>query len=135
MTQVNLRDVTEKYERDTQVTRDIMKDMTRQYKGMQDDLLNKINARERTIELLKDSLECQKRDHEACLQSKNSDLIAKGQMIENLKLKLDELCAQFVQMLSMATTNLKEKIHEQSQSFSYQVKPILVQMEEIQVDL
>ena len=134
LTQSSLRDVTDMYEREGQLTKDIIKDMTRQYKGMQDDLLNKINARESTIQSLRDSLECQKRDFDTSLQSKNRDLEEKGQLIEHLRIHMEELCKHFAQMLSSIMIQMKEKIDSQSDIFRQQSTSIQFKMDELQLD-
>jgi chromosome segregation ATPase len=133
--QSNLRDVTDKYESQGQMTKDLTKDMTRQYKGMQDDLLNKINERERIIESLRESLQCQKRDFNSSLELKDSDLEDKRQVIDHLRIKIEDICSQFAHMLSSVVTNIKEKIGNQPELHREQSTPIRCKMEEIQFDL
>lgn len=133
-TQSNLRDVSDKYESETQMTKDITKDMTRQYKGMQDDLLNKINDRERIIESLKDSILCQRRDFDSCLQLKDSDLDEKTQLIDRLRINMEDLCAQFTQMLYCTIENIKDKIGRQPELYRQQLIPLQYKMEEIRFD-
>lgn len=66
-----LATTTQKYQDEKQLTMDVTKTMTRQYKGMQEELLNKINERERIIQSLKDELETQKVFHSEEIASKN----------------------------------------------------------------
>jgi len=132
--QSKLREVTEKYEQEVQVMKDITKDMTRQYKGMQDDLLNKINARERAIQSMRDLLESQKRDFESCLNAKDYELAENRLLIEGLRIRMEELCTQFAQMLSNLTVQVKEKIELPCTSYRQQEKPQPWKLEEIRFD-
>lgn len=61
----------EKFEEEKQITMDVTRTMTRQYKGMQEDLLNKINEREGMIAALKDELEMQRVAHAEQIEEKN----------------------------------------------------------------
>lgn len=55
-----LAHATKKYEDEKKLHNDVTRSMTRQYKGMQEDLLKKITEREETVESLKDELETSK---------------------------------------------------------------------------
>mmetsp|Transcript_20490 Transcript_20490/g.29950 ORF Transcript_20490/g.29950 Transcript_20490/m.29950 type:complete len:136 (+) Transcript_20490:1-408(+) len=71
-----MNEATQQFKDERQTALDITKDMTRQYKGMQEDLLNKINHREGVIQNLKDELESSNKSF--CIQLKNKDIIIKN---------------------------------------------------------
>ena len=80
----------QKFEEEKQTTMDVTRTMTRQYKGMQEELLNKINARERTIAALKDELEVQKVLHaeqiaekNRVIEEKDADAVKEKEKMEN----------------------------------------------------
>ena len=54
--QARVQDLQSDFEKERQGTLEITKDMTRQYKGMQEELLNRVNTLENTITELKDQL-------------------------------------------------------------------------------
>jgi chromosome segregation ATPase len=85
-----LATATQKFEDEKQTTMDVTRTMTRQYKGMQEDLLNKINERERMIASLRDELEMQKALHaeqlaekDRVIEQKNADALEHREEMEN----------------------------------------------------
>eukprot|EP00559_Dactyliosolen_fragilissimus_P000011 CAMPEP_0184874278 /NCGR_PEP_ID=MMETSP0580-20130426/42305_1 /TAXON_ID=1118495 /ORGANISM="Dactyliosolen fragilissimus" /LENGTH=145 /DNA_ID=CAMNT_0027377271 /DNA_START=327 /DNA_END=764 /DNA_ORIENTATION=+ len=121
---------TEKYEKERQATVDLTRDMTRQYKGMHDHLLNKINSREQIIQDLRDELETRIKENEKALRDKDSIISKKKKDIESLKNLIDSLCSSFAQMLSNASNQLREKIEVSSGTYNETFVPIQLRMEE-----
>ena len=117
------------YEEEKKATTDIMRDMTRQYKGMEDDLLNKINERERTIQELRDELNLQRKESKKSLQDKDEVILQREKEIQNLDNEKEELCSQFARMLSNAFDQMKERIEVHSACYNEQAVPIQHRME------
>ena len=65
-----LIEATQKYDEEKQLSLDLTQNMTRQYKGMQDNLLNKINSCERVIEDLRVAAEVQSKEYEQKVNGK-----------------------------------------------------------------
>jgi hypothetical protein len=76
--------------------------MTRQYKGMQEDLLNKINERERTISTLRDEIETLKMLHKEEIAQKDIIIKQKDADAEKQKIETEDLCTNFSHILSVA---------------------------------
>ena len=100
--------MTERYEKEKQATIDLTRDMTRQYKGMQDDLLNKINAREKTIQELTDSLTINEEENKRTLEAKDVILKDKEDYIRCMKDRMEELCGNFAGMLIDSLGQMKK---------------------------
>ena len=83
--------------------------MTRQYIGMQDDLLNKINAREKTIQELTDSLKINEEENKRTLEAKDVILKDKEDYIRCMKDKMEELCRNFAGMLIDSLGQMKKR--------------------------
>mmetsp|Transcript_10795 Transcript_10795/g.19575 ORF Transcript_10795/g.19575 Transcript_10795/m.19575 type:complete len:182 (-) Transcript_10795:64-609(-) len=94
-----LADATQKYEDEKQMSIDVTRSMTRQYKGMQEELLNKINERERIIETLKDELETLKRVHKEQIAQKDDIIQCKDADAEKQRVETENMCKHFANML------------------------------------
>lgn len=82
-----------------QTAMDVTRTMTRQYKGMQEELLNKINERERMIATLKDELEMQKVLHAEQLEEKNRVIEEKDAEATQQKEEMEETFKHFANLL------------------------------------
>ncbi|KAL7463271.1 hypothetical protein ACHAXS_003687 [Conticribra weissflogii] len=78
---------------------DVMRAMTRQYKGMQDDLLNKINERETIIQMLRDTLETQQLSHMTQIAAKDEIIERKQAEAAKLREEAEATCKTFAKML------------------------------------
>ena len=90
-----LAGATQKYESERKLSIDVAQSMTRQYKGMQDDLLNKINERERNIESLKDELEKLKAMHRKQIADKDDVIQQKDADAAKKRVEVEDLCKHF----------------------------------------
>ncbi|KAL3821836.1 hypothetical protein ACHAXA_003338 [Cyclostephanos tholiformis] len=102
-----LADATQKYERERKLYIDIAQSMTRQYKGMQDDLLNKINERERIIESLKDELETLKAMHRKEIAVKDDVIQQKDADAAKKREEVEDLCKHFANLIGEASLRIK----------------------------
>ena len=79
---------------------------SRQYKSMKEDLLNKINERERIIASLRDEIVLLKSKHAEEIQQKEGLLQQKDKEVETQKKETEELCKHFAHLLSVARFKL-----------------------------
>jgi chromosome segregation ATPase len=120
----------EKYNDETERTMELTRDMTRQYKGMQEDLLHKINERERTIQELTDSLHHERMEREIDKKEMDQVLSEKGEYIDQLKDKMEDLCLSFMDMIKNANAQMQRRIEIQGASYNKDIIPIQQRMEE-----
>ena len=123
--------MTEIYEKEKRITVDLTRDMTRQYKGMQDDLLNKINAREKTIQELTDSSKRNEEENKRILDAKDAVLSGKEDYIRCMREKMEELCENFARMLTDSLGQMTKRIEVQSVYYNENAIPIQQRMEEL----
>jgi hypothetical protein len=107
---IELAEATQKYEREKKFSIDVARSMTRQYKGMQEDLLNKINDRERIIDTLKDEIEMQKAVHKEQLDQKECAMRKKDADATRNRIETEE----FVKVYAIQLTKLRVKIMNRS---------------------
>jgi len=105
-----------KYENEKGQTVELTRDMTRQYKGMQDNLLNTINERERMIAELTDTLSKTKAQIGKALEEKDAMLLEKDDVISKQKHKADEMCEEFASMLRKVMQQLVDQIENNDYS-------------------
>eukprot|EP00804_Cyclotella_cryptica_P024806 CCRYP_001760-RA/>CCRYP_001760-RA protein AED:0.42 eAED:0.42 QI:260/1/0.5/1/1/1/2/67/184 len=91
-----LAEAAQKFEDEKQTTMDVTRTMTRQYKGMQEVLLNKINERERIISALKDELEMQKVLHKEQIAEKDRVIVQKDEYAAK---EMENTVMQFANLL------------------------------------
>jgi len=115
-TKESLAEILSKYEKEKESTVGLTRDMTRQYKGMQDNLLNKINDREQVILKLTDTLSKTKAQHENEMEEKNAILQEKDELISKQKDKMEEMCENFASMLRDVTHQLLDRIENSDYS-------------------
>ena len=93
-----------------QRTLELTQDMTRQYKSMEDQLLNKINERENTIQDLTDKVAEMEKEHARNILQKDEIISNKNNEIEAMKNKMEELGERFAEMLRDLTRQMSRKI-------------------------
>lgn len=112
-----LNEITRQYKEEQELKLSITKDMTRQYKMMQHDLIGKLTAKEKKIEELMEEIQKLKTQHDLDIQSKDvalRDATMKKTMSEE---KLEECCGRFLTMLSRVYDNLVQRIDVQPCSY------------------
>jgi hypothetical protein len=126
----SLNEMNTNMESERRLTHNLTRDMTRQYKGMQDDLLNKINKRDNVIQDLTDVLQKEREDNCHTLEEKNCIIKEKEEHIKSLEDKMEQQCAMFAKMLQDAVEQMKERIEVQSASYDEKSVPIQHRLEE-----
>ena len=116
--QAQIEDLKRDFEREEKSTYAITADMTtRQYKDMQGELIKRINGAENTITELKDQLELQRVAYEELKREKDRAVAAKETEIVELKTRIDELCAEFGDMLKGTLEKMSERINITNSNF------------------
>mmetsp|Transcript_24693 Transcript_24693/g.38190 ORF Transcript_24693/g.38190 Transcript_24693/m.38190 type:complete len:179 (+) Transcript_24693:778-1314(+) len=100
----------QKCQEEKQLTLDLTRDMTRQYKSMEDQLLDKINERENTIQELTDKVAEMEQGHNRTIQQKDETISNKNNEIAAMKNKMEELGERFAEMLRDLTRQMSRKI-------------------------
>jgi len=91
-------------------THELTADMTRQYKAMQEELLNRVNILENSITELKDQLDSSKRDTENMAEKKDQIIAAKDAEIESMKEKMEQMAQEFGDMLKETLDKMSSRI-------------------------
>ena len=98
------------FEKEKEEIFDISADMTRQYKGMQEELLARVNRLEATIQEQKDQLEEAQQQLEEVRREKAQDLALKDAEIKEQKEKMEDMAVEFGEMLKETLDKMSEKV-------------------------
>ena len=115
--EARVTDLKRDFEREEKATFSITADMTRQYKDMQEDLIKRINEAENTITELKDQLELQGLAYEDLKKEKDRALAIKEAEIVDMKQKMDDMSAEFGDMLKATLEKMSERINITNSNF------------------
>lgn len=121
------------YEEEKEMTFQLTQDMTRQYKGMQEELLGRINTLEETVQELRDNLSDADVRLDRTLKEKNAIIDMKDKEIEDLRIKMDDMADEFGEMLRETLEKMRERIGVTSGNFDAPDVPIQRRMEEMKV--
>eukprot|EP00743_Colponemidia_sp_Colp-15_P001143 GILK01001255.1.p1 GENE.GILK01001255.1~~GILK01001255.1.p1 ORF type:complete len:202 (+),score=58.52 GILK01001255.1:29-634(+) len=98
------------FNEEQQRTFDITSDMTRQYKAMQEELLNRINQLENTVADQKEDLDKAQQSFEELKRTKDEIIAGKDEQILELKRKMEEMSKEFANMLKETLEKMTERI-------------------------
>ena len=115
--EATVSDLKRDFEREEKGTFSITADMTRQYKDMQEDLIKRINEAENTITELRDQLELQGLAYEDLEKEKDRALAVKEPEIVDMKQKMDDMSAEFGDMLKSTLEKMSERINITNSNF------------------
>ena len=102
--QRKLEQMTQDYDNEKKGCFEITQVMTRDYKGMQLELLDKINKLEDTIMQLRDKLSSSDAIQERIIKEKDGEIQRKNDEIHDLNTKMDDMAEEFSQMLKVITS-------------------------------
>ncbi|EQC34984.1 hypothetical protein SDRG_07780 [Saprolegnia diclina VS20] len=129
--QTRVADLQRDFETGRSQTFGITQDMTRQYKSMQEELLNRINALENTNMELRDQLELARVHLEEVKREKDGALAGKNNEIQELKAKMEEMAAEFGDMLKETLDKMRERIEISNTSYDNESNtPMMRRLEE-----
>lgn len=117
-TKQEMADATKTHDEEKEVSEAVIRDATRQYKAMKEQLLDKINVQDNTIQNLRDELERKQKYHEDMTEEKDGIIQTKTDEIQTLEKKMEELCAQFAGMLGAALGKMTDFFERKSLEFS-----------------
>ena len=117
-TKQEMADATKTHDEEKEVSEAVIRDATRQYKAMKEQLLDKINVQDNTIQNLRDELERKQKYHEDMAEEKDGIIQTKTDEIQTLEKKMEELCAQFAGMLGAALGKMTDFFERKSLEFS-----------------
>lgn len=120
----------EKLEEEKQKTYEITRDMTRQYKDMQDELSDKVVKLEATIKNLEDEMLKDRAEFQDTLRKKDQVIAEQETEMKNLHSKMEGMAAEFGDMLQRTLGKMKERIELNSSNFEEQAVPINKRLEE-----
>lgn len=107
----------EDLEREKEDIFEISADMTRQYKGMQEELIAQINKHEQTISEQKDQLERAQLQLEEVRRQMAVELALKDSEIQEQKQKMEDMAVEFGEMLKETLDKMSEKIEITNQGW------------------
>jgi CII-binding regulator of phage lambda lysogenization HflD len=125
--------ISKDYEEEQSRMYEITQDMTRQYKGMQEELLGRINKLEETVQELNDRLADSDVRMERTLKEKNTIIQMKDDEIAELRSKMDDMAEEFGEMLRETLDKMRERIEVTSGNFEAPELPIQRRMEEMKL--
>ena len=96
---------------------EISKDMTRQYKGIQEELLGRINMLEGRINEQNDQLERARLQLEETRREKAQELARKDAEIAEQKQKMEDMAVEFGEMLKETLDRMSERIEVSNSSW------------------
>lgn len=131
--QSRVEQISRDYDEEKKLTFDVTQDMTRQYKGMQEELLARINKLEETVQKLTDQLSEADYRQERILKEKTAVIQLKDQEIGDLKAKMDDMAEEFGEMLRETLEKMRERIEISSSNFDAPELPIQHRMEELKL--
>ena len=119
------------FQEEQRMTFEITQDMTRQYKGMQEDLLTRINKLEQTILDLNDRIAESDIRQERIMKDKNEVIRMKDEEIARLNMKMDDMAEEFGEMLRETLEKMRERIEISSNNYDGSDVMIQQRMEEL----
>ncbi|KAJ1629879.1 hypothetical protein T492DRAFT_629254 [Pavlovales sp. CCMP2436] len=124
------------FKREKEEIFDITADMTRQYKGMQEELMRKINSLESTINTQRDELELARLAHEETRKQKDQVIALKDAEIAEQKQKMEEMAIEFGEMLKETLDKMGERIEVTSSSWELDAgAPIMNRLQEFKLNV
>ena len=105
-----IRDMKNEADEEESNAEEIARNMTRQYKCMQENLLKQITEAHQTIDKLKKELERSKRNVKDTEDHMRKMLDEKDRTIANQKLQMEEMSSEFAEMLKETLETMRSRI-------------------------
>lgn len=103
-----MAETTNLHKQEKEVSEAVIRDATRHYKAMKEQLLDKLNVRDNTIQDLRDELERKQKYHDDMVEEKDGIILEKDEEIRAAHEKMEGLCSQFADMLGAALGNVTD---------------------------
>ena len=88
-----MAETTNLHKQEKEVSEAVIRDATRQYKAMKEQLLDKLNVRDNTIQDLRDELERKQKYHDDMVEEKDGIILEKDEEIRAIREKMEVLCS------------------------------------------
>ena len=111
------------FEREKEEIFDISADMTRQYKGMQEQLVERITQLSNTVQDLQDKLDDAESHLAKTVREKDEIIAAKDEEISQMKAKMEDMAREFGGMLKETLDKMRERIELSSTNLDVDVVP------------
>mmetsp|Transcript_28434 Transcript_28434/g.87104 ORF Transcript_28434/g.87104 Transcript_28434/m.87104 type:complete len:205 (-) Transcript_28434:1083-1697(-) len=105
-----VRKISADFEEEQKAAFEIARDMTRQYKGMQEQLLDRVTELSQTVRELQDRLEEAEHHHDNTLREKNRVIHVKDDEINEMKAKMEDMAHEFGGMLKQTLEKMRQRI-------------------------
>lgn len=102
---------------------EITRDMTRQYKGMQEQLVERITQLSTTVQDLQDKLEDAEAHLARTIREKDDVIASKDEEISQMKAKMEDMAREFGGMLKETLDKMRERIELSSTNLDVDVVP------------
>ena len=107
-------ETTHLHKQEKQVSEAVIRDATRQYKAMKEQLLDKINVRDNAIQDLRDELERKHKYHDDMVKGKDEIIQKRDEEIQAAHEKMQSLCSEFANMLGAALGNVTDFLNRRA---------------------
>ncbi|KAL0234392.1 hypothetical protein PCE1_001428 [Barthelona sp. PCE] len=114
----NLSSYQQDFVKERQDRYDITSNMTRQFKSLQEELIEHLNRSQEEVLSLKDQLELERREKMEMLEEKDEIIKTKDDEIEVLKAKIAALHTEFSEMLKDTLDLMGSRLAEATNAFS-----------------
>ena len=111
-------ETTHLHKQEKQVSEAVIRDATRQYKAMKEQLLDKINVRDNAIQDLRDELERKHKYHNDVVKEKDGIIQKRDEEIQAAHQKMEGLCSEFTDMLSAALGNVTDFLNRKALEYN-----------------
>merc|ERR1719399_155727 len=100
------------FKQEQKTTFAVTADMARQYKALQEDLIHKINSLETTLTEQKEELDMTNHELKELIRDKDDEIANKDNTVAELKSRMDEMSAEFADMLNQTLRLMKDHMME-----------------------
>ena len=97
-----------------EVSEAVVRDATRQYKAMKEQLLGKINTRDNAIQNLRDEMERKQKCHDDMVKEKDDIILQRDKDIQAIRGEVEDLCSRFAGMLGTALDNVTDFLNRKA---------------------
>lgn len=112
-----MMETTHLHKQEKEVSEAVIRDATRQYKAMKEQLLDKINVRDNTIQDLRDELERKQKYHDDVVKERDEIIQERKEEIQAIREKMEGLCSQFADMLGAALGNVTDFLNRKASEY------------------
>jgi len=106
----DIKEMKIKFQKEEDAKLDITKDMTRQYKSMQQNLMGQINKAHESIHKLREELDLSKNNMDSKQRAHQKMIAERDVKIREQKRKMEDMATEFSEMLRQTLDKMKQRI-------------------------